>query len=78
MGGAEEESRVVLWTNSAARCGIVGVGMAQSRGHRYVFEVSKVWQRGMLHGRQLGTRSSSLLEKRKDELVWMQRRKGAE
>ena len=27
VGSAEEESRVVLWTNSAARCGIVGVGM---------------------------------------------------
>jgi len=32
----------------------------------------------MLCRRQLGTRSSSLLEKRKNKLVWMQKRKGAE
>jgi len=56
----------------------VGVGMAWSRGHHHVFEMSKMWQRRMLCGRRLGTRSSSLLEKKKDELVWMQRRKGAE
>ena len=38
----------------------------------------KMWQRGMLCGKRPGTRSSSLLEKREDELVWMQRRKGTE
>jgi len=37
-----------------------------------------MWQRGMLYGRQPGTRSSPLLEKREDELVWMQRRKETE
>jgi len=65
------------WYNSATRCRIVGVGMAWSRGLCYVFEMPKVWQRRMLHGRRSGTRSSSLLEKREDKLVWMQRRKRA-
>jgi len=37
-----------------------------------------MWQRRILCGRRSGTRSSSLLDKREDELVWMQRRKGAE
>jgi len=60
------------------RCRTVGVGMAWSRGRRHVLEVPKMWQRGMLHRRQSGTRSSFLLEKREDELVWMQRRKGTE
>jgi len=32
----------------------------------------------MLCGRRSGTRDSSLLEKREDELVWMQRKRGAE
>jgi len=68
----------ILWTNSATRCGIVGAGMAWSRGCHHIFEVPKMWQRGILHGRQSGTRSSFLLKKREDELVWMQRRKGAE
>ena len=27
-GRAKKEGRVVLWTNSATRCGVVGVGMA--------------------------------------------------
>jgi len=52
--------------------------MARSRGRCHVFEVPEMWQRRMLHGKQSGTRSSSLLEKREDKLVWMQRRKGAE
>jgi len=78
VGGIKEESRVVLWTNSATRHRIVGVGVAQPRGYRHVFEVPKMWQRRMLCRRQPGTRSSPLLEKRKDELVWIQRRKGVE
>jgi len=69
MGGVEEESQVVLWTNSATRCRVMGVGMAQSRGCRHVFEVPKMWQRRMLCGRRSGTRGSPLLEKREDELV---------
>jgi len=68
----------ILWTNNATRCGIVGAGMAWSRGCHHIFEVPKMWQRGILHRRQSGTRSSFLLKKREDELVWMQRRKGAE
>jgi len=51
MGAVEEESRVVLWTNSATRCRVMGVGMARSRGHRHVFEMPKMWQRRMLCGR---------------------------
>jgi len=38
----------------------------------------KMWQRRMLHRRRSRIGSSSLLEKREDELMWMQRRKGAE
>jgi len=56
----------------------VGVEIVWSRGHCHILKVPKIWQRGMLRGRQSGTRSSSLLEKREDELVWMQRRKGVE
>jgi len=78
VGGFEEEGRMVLWTDSATGCKVVGVGIAWPRSCRYVFEVPKMWQRGMLCRRQLGTRSSPLLKKREDELVWMQRRKGTE
>ena len=42
MGRVEEKSRVVLWTNSATRCRVMGVRMAQSRSHRHVFEVPKM------------------------------------
>ena len=52
--------------------------MAQSRGCRHVFEVLKMWQRRMLCERRSGTKGSPLLEKREDELVWMQRKRGAE
>ena len=78
MGGVKKESRVVLWTNSATRCRVMGAGMAQPRGRHHVFEVPKMWQRRMLCRRRSGTRDSSLLEKREDELVWMQRKRGAE
>jgi len=47
MGGAEEESKVVLWTNSATRCGIVGVGIAQTRSRHHIFEMLRMWQRRM-------------------------------
>jgi len=56
----------------------MGAGMAWSRGRRHVFEVPKMWRRRMLCGRRLGTRGSSLLEKREDELMRMQRKRGAE
>ena len=51
VGGAEKESRVVLWTNSAARCGIVGVGMARTRSCRHIFEMLRMWRRRMPCGR---------------------------
>jgi len=51
VSGSEEEGRMVLWTNSTMRCRVIGVGVAQPRGCRYVFEVSKMWQRKMLCGR---------------------------
>ena len=51
VGGAEEKSRVVLWTNSATRCRIVGVRMAWTRSHRHVFEMLRMWQRRMPCGR---------------------------
>jgi len=51
VGGAKEESRVVLWTNSATRCRIVGVGMARTRSHRHVFEMLRMWRRRMPCGR---------------------------
>ena len=72
------EVKCLLWTNSATRCRVMGVGMARSRGRRHVFEMPKMWQRRMLCGRRSGTRGSSLLEKREDELVWMQRKREAE
>ena len=78
MGDIEEESRVVLWTDGVTRCGVVGAGVAQPRNRRHVFEMPKMWQRRMLHGRRLGARSTPLLEEREDKLVWMQREKGTE
>jgi len=42
VGGIKEESGVVLWTNSATRRGIVGVGVARPRGCHHVFEVPKM------------------------------------
>jgi len=78
VGGVKKEGRVVLWTNSATRCGIMGVGVARPRSRCHVFKIPKMWQRRMLRRRRSGTRSSPILEKRKDELVWMQRRKGTE
>jgi len=78
MGGVEKEGEVVLWINSATRCGIMGVGVVRPRSRCHIFKMPKIWQRRMLHGRQSGTRSSPVLEKRKDKLVWMQRRKGTE
>ena len=69
---------MVLWTDSTTRCRIVGVRMARPGSHHHVFEMPKMWQRRVLCGRQSGTRSALLLEKREDKLVWMQRRKGTE
>ena len=77
-GVEEKEGGVVLWTNSATRCGIMGVGVAWPRSCCHIFKMPKMWQRRMLRRRRSGTRSSPVLEKRKDELVWMQRRKGTE
>ena len=51
VGGVEKEGGVVLWTNSATKCGIMGVGVVRSRSRCHVFEVPKMWQRGMLCGR---------------------------
>ena len=51
VGDVEKESRVVLWTDSATRCRVVGVGMAQPRSRCHIFEMPKMWQRGMLCGR---------------------------
>ena len=51
MGSAEEESGVVLWTNSATKCRVMGVGMARSRGYRHVPEVPKMWRRRVPCGR---------------------------
>jgi len=45
------EMKCLLWTNSATRCRVMGVGMARSRGRRHVFEMPKMWQRRMLCGR---------------------------
>ena len=69
---------MVLWTDSATRCGVMKVGVAQSRDRHHVFEMPRMWQRRMLCRRQLGTRSTLLLEEGEDKLVWMQRRKEAE
>jgi len=69
VGGSEEEGEVVLWTDSATRRGIVGVGVARPRGCHHVLEVPKMWQRRVLYGRQLGARSAPLLEEREDKLV---------
>jgi len=48
MGGIEKESGVVLWTNSATRRRIVGVGVAWLRGYCHILKMPKMWQRGML------------------------------
>jgi len=73
VGGVEKEGRVVLWTDSATRCGIMGVGVVRPRSRCHLFKMPKMWQRRMLHGRRSGTRSSPILEKREDKLVWMQK-----
>ena len=69
VGDIKKKSQVVLWTNSTTRYGIVRVGIAWSRDCHHIFEVPKIWQQRMLHGRRSGTRGSSLLEKRENELV---------
>jgi len=51
MGDVKEEGGMVLWTNSAIRCGVVEAGMAWSRSCCHISEVPKMWQRRMLHGR---------------------------
>ena len=51
IGGVEEKSQVVLWTNSATRYRVMGAGMARSRGRCHVFEMPKMWRRRMLCGR---------------------------
>ena len=48
VGDVEKEGGVVLWTNSTTRCGTMEVGVAWPRSCRHVFEVPKMWQRGML------------------------------
>jgi len=48
--GVERESGVVLWTNSATRCTVVGVGIVRPRSRRHVFKMPKMWQRRMLCG----------------------------
>jgi len=74
IGGVEEESRMVLRTDSTTRCRVMGVGMAWPGSHHHVFEVFKMWGRRVSCRRQSGTGSSPLLEKGKDELVWIQRK----
>jgi len=51
MEDTKGESEMVLQTNSTTRGRVMGVGMAQSRGRRHVFEMPKMWQRRMLCGR---------------------------
>ena len=51
VGGVEKEGGVVLWTNSATRCGTMGVGVVRPRSRCHVFKMSKMWQRRMLCGR---------------------------
>jgi len=51
VGDVKKEGRMVLWTNSAIRCGVVGAGMAWPRSRCHISEVPKMWQRGMLCGR---------------------------
>jgi len=51
VGSTEEESGVVLWTNSATKRRVMGVGMARSRGYRHVPEVPKMWRRRVPCGR---------------------------
>jgi len=72
MEGTEGESRMVLQTNSTIRCRVMGVGIVWSRGRHHVFEMPKMWQRGVLCERRSETRSDPLLEKREDKLVQMQ------
>ena len=48
VGGTEKESRVVLWTNSTTRCGVVGIGIARPRGRHHILEMPKMWQRRVL------------------------------
>ena len=48
VGDVKEEGGMVLWTNSATRCGVVGAGMAQLRSCCHVSEVPKIWQRGIV------------------------------
>jgi len=43
MGRLKEESRVVLWTNSATRHRVVGVGVVRPRGRHHIFKVPKMW-----------------------------------
>ena len=78
MGEFEKKGRVVLWTNSAIGCRVMGAGIAQLRSHCHISKVPRMWQRRMLYGRQLGTRSTPPLEEGEDKLMRMQRKKGAE
>ena len=72
VGGVEEEGRVVLWTNSATRCTVMGVGVAWPRSRGHVRGLPKMWQRRMLRGRRSGARNAPLLEEGENKLVWMQ------
>ena len=42
VGGVEKEGGVVLWTNSATRCGIMGVGVARPRSCCHIFKMPKM------------------------------------
>jgi len=42
VGGVEEEGGVVLWTNSATKCRIMGVGVVWPRSRCHIFEVPKM------------------------------------
>ena len=51
IGGVEKEGRMVLWTDSTMRCGVVGVGVAWPGSRCHILEMPKIWQRRMLCGR---------------------------
>jgi len=51
MGESKEKGRMVLWTNSAMRYGVVEARVARPRSRRYVLEMPRMWQRRMLCGR---------------------------
>ena len=46
MGEFEKKGRVVLWTNSAIGCRVMGAGIAQLRSHCHISKVPRMWQGG--------------------------------